>query len=239
MIRVTTKHLRVMPESSEWVSDGLAVSEYVQLEVSDTGCGIPLEDQARVFDPFFTTKSAGHGLGLAVVQGIVRGLGGSINVVSAPGKGTAVQVLLPCAHHGAVTAVSGPLPPAQEPQRYLPGGTILVVEDEEPLRRAVVQMLRKTGYSVIETADGSAAMEVIQAQDSPIDVLVLDITIPGTSSREVYEEAKRLRPKMRMIVTSAYGEDFASNSFPSKIDHFIRKPYRLDDLMELMQSGCS
>jgi PAS domain S-box-containing protein len=97
VIRVTTRCVKVGPDSSAASSDRLADRDYLQLEVSDTGCGMPSVMQARAFDPFFTTKSAGHGLGLAVVQGVVRGIGGAIHLASQPGKGTTVQILLPCA----------------------------------------------------------------------------------------------------------------------------------------------
>jgi PAS domain S-box-containing protein len=239
VIRVTTRHLKATAELFGRIPEGLPAGDYLQLEVSDTGSGIPLDQQARVFDPFFTTKSAGHGLGLAVVQGIVRGLGGAINLVSEPGKGSTFRVVLPSAGVAAVIAPPGQIPTAQKPAGQLPERTILVVEDEDALRRAVVRMLRKTGHQVIETGDGSSAMEAIHSHKGPIDVLLLDITLPGTSSREVYEEARRLRPEMKTIATSAYGEDFAVKSFPGKIDHFIRKPYTIGDLMELMRPTSS
>jgi PAS domain S-box-containing protein len=97
VIRVTTRCVKMGPDSSTAMSDRLADRDYLQLEVYDTGCGIPQQMRANVFDPFFTTKSACHGLGLAVVQGVVRGLGGAIHIASQSGKGTTVQILLPCA----------------------------------------------------------------------------------------------------------------------------------------------
>jgi len=97
-----------------------------------------------------------------------------------------------------------------------------------------VKMLRRAGHFVVEAIDGSAALEAIRAATSALDVLVLDISIPGASSREVFEEAKRLRPRMGLIVTSAYGEDVASEKLGS-IDHFLRKPYRIDDLLDVIR----
>src|SRR5204862_5772904 len=128
---------------------GVAEGAYVKLAVSDTGCGIPTATQARVFDPFFTTKSAGRGLGLAVVNGIVRRLGGAIHLVSEQGKGTTFEIMLPRAEgmagqeHGAVSR-------PEEPEGEMGHLTVLVVEDEDLLRQAVSQMLRKARFLVIE-----------------------------------------------------------------------------------------
>jgi hypothetical protein len=140
--------------------------------------------QAKVFDPFFTTKSAGRERGLAFVQGIVRSLGGAIHLTSEPNRGTTFQVSLPCAETTAGASahaiyVVGEL--AVPPQR----GTILVVEDEVPLRLAVGKMLRKTGFEVFEAGDGSSAIDLLRANGGKIDVILLDMTIPGASSHEV------------------------------------------------------
>ena len=126
------------------------------------GSGMSLETQAKVFDPFFTTKSAGRGLGLAVVHGIVRDLRGSIHIASEPGKGTTFQVLLPCAE-GTAEAASEPISSAAASARPSRACTVLVVEDEDPLRQAVAKMLRKNGFGVLEAADGSAAIDLLRA----------------------------------------------------------------------------
>jgi CheY-like chemotaxis protein len=238
VIRVTTECVTVGRDRSEFIAEDLAESDYLRVEVSDTGCGIPLEAQARVFDPFFTTKSAGHGLGLAVVQGIVRSLHGAIRLESKPGKGSTFQILLPCAETTAEATpdASRTVDSAGPPQH----ATVLVVEDEGPLRQAVSKMLHKSGFSVIEAVDGSAALEAIRGRETPIDVLFLDITLPGTTSLEVLEEGERLRPKMSVIVTSAYAEDLAAASLQRRIEFFIRKPYRVGALVDLIrQSLCS
>ena len=219
-------------------SEELAQGDYVRLEVSDTGCGISAETQARVFDPFFTTKLAGHGLGLAVVRGIVRALGGAIRIVSAPGKGTAVQILLPCAEQRA-TETSGTDLPASKETQGVKEATILVVEDEDLLREAILKSLRKVGFMVLEASNGSAALDLIRTFKDPIEMLLLDITLPGTSSRQVFEEAKRLRPFMRVIVSSAYSEETAVTWLMGRFQRFIRKPYRLDLLTESIREVLS
>src|SRR5204863_8770625 len=113
VIRVSTKRVTAGEDSFETTGERLGESDYVQLEVSDTGTGMSVEMQAKVFDPFFTTKSGGHGLGLAVVHGIVRSLGGAIHVTSAPGKGTTFRVFLPCEPVRSVTAPSAVSRPVQ------------------------------------------------------------------------------------------------------------------------------
>jgi two-component system cell cycle sensor histidine kinase/response regulator CckA len=237
VIRVTTGQLSVGPESSLLAADRTAAGRYVQLVVSDTGRGMTPEMQARVFDPFFTTKAAGsHGLGLAVIQGIVDRLHGTIRLSSAPGNGTTFQILLPAGEpmaaqiHSAITRV-------ENETLAVRVATILVVDDEDLLRQAVSKMLRKKGLSVLEAGDGSAALDLIRGGKDDIDVLLLDITLPGASSREVYEEAKRLRPDRPVIVTSAHSREVAASSLAGRVDHFIRKPFSLGDLIDLIREA--
>jgi PAS domain S-box-containing protein len=204
----------------------------VQLQVSDTGCGLSPEAEARIFDPFFSTKSAGRGLGLAVVQGIVRSLNGMIHVESRPGHGATFRVLLPWAE----TPLPDAAPTTAIDQAAAQPAAILLVEDEVFLRQAVATMLRRKGHTVIEAGDGTTALETIRARPSAIDVVLLDITIPGASSREVFAEAIRLAPAIRIIATSAYSESEAAATLGGR-PYFIRKPYRLAELLELVRKA--
>jgi CheY-like chemotaxis protein len=238
VIRVTTGLVTVGRDLPLAVSERLTEGNYLQLEVSDTGRGMTPEMQAKVFDPFFTTKLAGHGLGLAVVQGIVRSLNGAIRMVSARGKGTIFQILLPCADETAQISLST-ISRAAEKTVGSPEAAILVVEDEDLIRQAASKMLRKKGFSVMEASNGTAALEVIRAHKDDIDVLLLDITLPGASSREVFEEAKRLRPDLPVIVTSANNEEMAAAALAGKVERFIRKPFGLDDLIGLVRASLS
>jgi PAS domain S-box-containing protein len=235
-IQVSTQRITLGPDSPGL--DRLAEGEYVQLEVSDTGQGMSPETLARVFDPFFSTKSAGRGLGLSVVHAIVDGLGGTTHLASELGRGTTFRILLPRA--GAISgAVRKPVSYADQTDLPSQAITILLVEDEHTLREAASKMLNRQGFSVIEASDGSAALEMIRAQKTPIDVLLLDVTLPGTPAREILEEARRLRPGMRVVVTTAYSEEMAVASLQTTFDHFVRKPYRIKDLVELIQNKFS
>jgi CheY-like chemotaxis protein len=208
----------------------------VVLEVSDNGCGMSREMQAKVFDPFFTTRSAGHGLGLAVVQGIVRNLGGTIQLASELGQGTTFRILLPCMSTEAGEATGSAGSAAKTARASLPV-TILIVEDEEALRLAVAKALRKMGARVLEAANGSAAIDLLRDAGSRIDVLLLDLTIPGPSSQEVLAEAVRFQPDSRVLLTSAYSEEMAAASMKSPIVRgFVRKPFPLADLVQTFRT---
>jgi two-component system cell cycle sensor histidine kinase/response regulator CckA len=237
IIRVTTG--RVTPGRAPTITKGPAEGSYLQLEVSDTGCGMSQETQAKVFDPFFSTKGAGHGLGLAVVHGIVRGLRGAIHITSEPGQGTTIRILLPCAET-TVEATRDPMSDAGESARPSQESIVLVVEDEDALRQPVVAMLRMTGFTVLEAADGAAAIDLLRANGGKIDVILLDMTIPGASSHEVVAEAAQARPNIRVILTSAYSQEMLKPPMSaSQIHGFIRKPYQFGDLVHTIRKASS
>ncbi len=234
VIRVLTERV-TSPNVPEALN--LPKGAYVRIEVSDNGTGIALENQRRLFDPFFTTKFAGRGMGLAVVQRTVHMHGGTVRVVSSVGKGTSVEILLPSSGEtvpangavGAVRSISGESVPST-------GRTILVVEDELPLLHAVSKLLQRRGFSVIQARDGSAGVEALRTHKDELDALLLDVTLPGVSSREVLLEAHRLNPDLEVILTSAYSQESVAATFSGlEFARFIRKPFVIDDLVKLLR----
>ncbi len=221
-------------QDGSFAGGGLISSgDYVRLTVSDTGRGMSEETIARAFDPFYTTKFLGRGLGLSVVQGIVRSHGGAVRVSSKPAAGTTFDVLLPCAGTAAPAPPpdSAPLPSGELPAR---GGTVLLVEDETILRGAVKKGLEKRGFTVTGASDGENALQLFQSQ--PFDAVLLDLTLPGIAGLDVYRELTRMKPELPVILTSGYdlsdpkwAEAAAQGSAP-----FLRKPYRIGDVTNLL-----
>lgn len=164
--------------------DFLEAGPLVRLSVSDTGEGMDATTRERVFEPFFTTKRGGKGtgMGLATVYGIVRQHGGFIEVDSAPGKGSRFDIHLPLSDQPASTHVA-------TGRREPVGGTetILVVEDEDTVRNAVVQMLAGVGYRVIEAEDGKGALDLIAGNGTTIDLVLSDVVMPKMGGRELFE----------------------------------------------------
>jgi two-component system cell cycle sensor histidine kinase/response regulator CckA len=231
VISVTAARVRGSPGDS---APNLGRSDYVCLDVSDTGYGMTEEVQSKIFDPFFTTKFPGRGLGLAVVKGIVRSHDGAIKVVSAPGRGSRFEILLPCSsepacegHDEAVSSATG--------QVVSFSGAVLIVEDEDALRLAVSKILRRKGYTVIEAANGDTGVSLLRDSAQEIDVVLLDLTLPGLSSREVLSELRRLRSDVKVIVTSAYSRDQVQTTLGGQQPWlYIRKPYRINELTDLL-----
>lgn len=214
---------------------GKGSHDWVRLMVCDTGHGMPDDIRERIFEPFFTTKANGRGMGLSVVRGIVRAHGGSISVTSAPGNGCSFEILLPGAPRDAVSAGDGIAARAA----VGPGGahsTVLLIEDEDTLREAVTGLLRRRGFKVIETGDGSSAIDLFRRNQRDIGTVLLDVSLPGRSSREVLQQMRSERPEVRFVLTSAYGYETAIAAVGNqRTPEFLRKPYRLQDLVNLLK----
>jgi DNA-binding NtrC family response regulator len=167
----------------------------------------------------------------------VRSLGGAIHLRSELDEGTTFEVLLPCAERAAYTTSLGGNGETvvAPPQR----GTVLVVEDEAPLREAVVKMLRKAGFVVFEAADGASAIARLRADGDEVDVMLLDLTIPGASHHQVVAEAAKAKPNIGVVLTSAYGQEMIGEMSPLQIRGFIRKPFQFGDLLNTLRNALS
>jgi CheY-like chemotaxis protein len=217
---------------------GLTHTEYVQVEVADTGPGMDDETKTRMFDPFFTTKTGGRGLGLAVVRGVVRAHDGMIKLVSSPGCGATFQVLLPCLPR---CSASGPeaengTTEGAAAQKLFASRTVLMIEDEKMLRASVAAMLRKRGLTVIEAEDGNHGVERFIADRPRIDAVLLDLTLPGKTGRAVLEELQGIAPDVKVIVTSAYGQEHVRHLLGGlRASGYIQKPYRIAQVETVLQ----
>ncbi|HUR94601.1 MAG TPA: PAS domain S-box protein [Gemmatimonadales bacterium] len=184
----------------------LPPGQYVTVAVRDTGVGMTRDVMERIFEPFFTTKAPGHGtgLGLSTVYGIVVQSGGQVFAESESGAGSTFTIYLPA--HGAEPEPVAPAPP--HPQvRGRGAETVLLVEDEELVRQLTREILRRNGYRVLEAPDGVAAMALLRTHPGVIDLLLTDVVMPRMSGRELVEQARPLRPDMRVLYVSGYSEE--------------------------------
>jgi signal transduction histidine kinase/CheY-like chemotaxis protein len=211
----------------------LAPGTFLTLEVSDTGKGMPPEVQARIFEPFFTTKFTGRGLGLAAMQGILRGHYGGIRVYSEVGKGSTFKLVFP-AGVGMVAAADS----TGEVADWVGTGTILVVDDEEGVRLVAADLLESMGFEVILAEDGLQALERFRENSTVIRAVLMDLTMPRLDGVETFRELRRLDPGCRVVLTSGYNEQEAIQDFQGKgLVAFVKKPFLRRDLMAAMQKA--
>jgi PAS domain S-box-containing protein len=209
------------------------------VEIADSGAGIPPETLAKIFDPFFTTKFTGRGLGLAAVQGIVLRHGGTVAVRTAAGSGSVFRICFPAlapatAPPGAAAAAAPASPPAQG-ARWRSSGTVLLVDDEEPVRRMATRMLKAFGFEVLEAVDGRAAVAVAAAHPG-LRAVLLDLTMPHLDGRETFRELRRLRADLPVVLCSGYDVLESADRFSGMdFSGFLQKPYRLDDLVRVLR----
>ena len=188
----------------------LAAGKYILLAVSDTGSGMDEAIVSRIFEPFFTTKEIGKGtgLGLSTVYGIVKQSAGHILVYSEPGHGTTFKIYFPSADHkiGLTSKVDVE---AVGPKRY--GNTILLVEDDEIMRRLTRQLLQEHGYTVVEADDGKSALEVLESHQGPIDLLLTDVVMRRMSGPELAERLSASHPTLKVVYMSGYTGELMTN----------------------------
>jgi signal transduction histidine kinase/ActR/RegA family two-component response regulator len=207
---------------------GVPAGRYVVISVSDTGCGMDEEMKAKIFEPFFTTKEkgVGTGLGLATVHGIIKQNGGHISVISEPGVGTTFMICLP--------RVDAPAEETREiPAPVVPTGTetILLVEDEEMVRRLAQAILERLGYHVLEVDQAGDAHRLCESHPEPIHLLLTDVVMPDLNGRELFERVRGLRPDMKVLFMSGYTQDvIAQHGVLEQGIDLIEKPFSVQGL---------
>jgi two-component system, cell cycle sensor histidine kinase and response regulator CckA len=210
---------------------GVKPGAYVRLCVTDNGCGMDQQTTAQIFEPFFTTKEPGKGtgLGLSTVYGIVKQSGGNIWVYSEPGHGTTFKIYLPrVASEKSVAA-----PTRLQTAPYEGGGeTVLLVEDEEAVRKLAKRTLDAAGYRVLAAADGHEALLLCEGLNEPLHLLVTDVIMPRMGGRELAERLAAKRPGLKVLFTSGYTEDaILRNGVLRHGAQFIGKPFNMSDLV--------
>ncbi len=233
LVRTGEQHLQ-----EEFLRGALRGSEldpgqYVCLEVSDSGSGMDEETQARIFEPFFTTKFTGRGLGLAAVDGIVRGHKGAVRVKSTPKVGTTFTVVLPVPQKRTAPPRQAEQPLLQKPHRT---ETILVVDDEEFVLKTAKFSLERHGYRVLVAQSGKAAVEILKRDTGHVSLAVLDLSMPEMSGMETLVALRMIRPDLEVLISSGYSESESLRLFAGhEISGFVQKPYTATGLVAKVQ----
>jgi nitrogen-specific signal transduction histidine kinase len=199
---------------------GVKPGSFAVLAVTDTGCGMDAETVERIFEPFFTTKPDGTGLGLAMAHGIVAQSGGTIGVDSQPGVGTTFKIYLPLSQPSAS--------PQPAPVGAGAGETILVVDDDPQVREVVARMLETDGYLVLRASGGDEARMLLTTAGGPVDLLLVDLVMPGAGGREVAANLREVQPEAAVLHMSGYTDDPLVQR--GVLDAFIEKPFSSEEL---------
>jgi nitrogen-specific signal transduction histidine kinase/CheY-like chemotaxis protein len=237
LIRIQTQVQDYDPENSFfWQYTGLPLEggRYVRLDVRDNGVGMDEATLGKIFDPFFTTKFTGRGLGLAVVLGIMRGHKGGLRVTSTPGKGSQFTLLFPTSQK--VNTIE-----SEQPAAYLQTGSragmILVIDDEEPVREAVTDILEIEGIQVITAASGLEGIELFSRRFREIDLVLLDLSMPGLGGAETFRRLQEIDNTIPILLSSGYNQSEVDRRFTGEEPAgFLQKPYSADVLVvEIMR----
>lgn len=227
-------------ECASFKDASLIAADYVAIEVEDFGHGIPPDVKDKIFEPFFTTKEIGKGtgLGLAMVYGIVKQTGGSIFCTSTPGEGTTFTILLPRYAAEEAGRVVGPESTKVQAADLTGCGTILLVEDEEAVRAFGARALASRGYTVLQATTGVEALEVVDANEGRIDLVVSDVVMPEMDGPTLLGELRKRGIKAKVIFVSGYAEDAFERNLPEGEDFaFLPKPFSIKQLVEAVK-GC-
>jgi PAS domain S-box-containing protein len=224
----------VLDERFSVTSPGAVPGEYVLLSISDTGHGMPPNVIEHIFEPFYTTKEAGKGtgLGLAMVYGIVKGHGGHINCSSRVGEGTVFDLYFP------VLQMEVSRLPEERPEEAIPRGSeaILLVDDEESLLDIGKEMLKRHGYHVLTANSGEKAIEAYDREGKTVDLVILDLNMPGMGGLKCLAALRDMNPGARVIIASGYlADDQLRESVRFGASAFVAKPYKLEDLLRAVR----
>jgi len=210
------------------------VGRHVMLTVTDTGAGMSSEVMERIFEPFYTTKDKGlgTGLGLSTVYGIVRQSEGNIGVTSEVGRGTTFRVVLP-----RVDAKDIPRRPAAGSSEVRGNETVLIVEDEQSVRKLTSRILRSAGYNVVTAANGGEALLECERSEAEIDLVLTDVVMPRMSGKELVDRLAKVLPAVRVLYMSGYTNNaIAQHGVLDEGVHFIAKPFHGTDLLSKVRA---
>jgi CheY-like chemotaxis protein/two-component sensor histidine kinase len=219
--------------SESWTETAPGSNRYVLVSVADTGQGMMAETKSRLFEPFFTTKEHGKGtgLGLAVVDGIVRQTGGHVEVDSELGRGTLFKIFFPATDRQASAEAS------QEDESRLRGSeTVLVVEDDPGVRTMTRTALERFGYHVLVAGDGDEAVRVAVQHGGPIALVVTDVLMPGSTGPQTVERLRAIHPSVSALFVSGYAADAVPPPALSQRASFLQKPFTPAVLVAKMRS---
>jgi signal transduction histidine kinase/CheY-like chemotaxis protein len=216
---------RTLKETSEkyaqYTGQPLPAGEYLYLTVEDDAAGMPPESLPHIFDPFFSTKGEGHGLGLSVVLGIVRGHKGGLFLESSSGEGSRFELLFPVSD---IEARATPEAEAREPSM----GKVLVIDDEDSVREAIVDILSMEEIEVIEAEDGPTGLSRYREFGEEVNLVVLDLSMPGMSGQETFQELLKIDPDVQVLLSSGFTESEILDRFDKrKPAGFLQKPYNI------------
>jgi PAS domain S-box-containing protein len=223
IIRLRTDRVDVSNQSN--LLDG----RYAQIEISDNGSGISLDNQKKIFEPFFTTKGQGRGtgLGLAIVREIIHDYNGRIELTSVPGRGTTFSILLPLIEDTLSQAVAKEERAAVTPLE----GLVLLIDDEEVVRDIGADMLKSLGLNCLTAANGSEGIELFKKNAGEISLVILDIEMPGLTGEKVFQALRELRPDVKILIASGYGKEYLeAEVFKGKIGAYMPKPFKIEQL---------
>ena len=214
---------------------GITPGEYVLLLVSDNGIGMDQQTLSKIFEPFFTTKGVGQGtgLGLSTVYGIVKQNRGFIYVDSEPGRGSSFKVYFP-----RILQEDEPVETAEETALVSGSGTVLLVEDDPMVRKMTTAMLERIGYTVIASEGPREALLFCKQADTPIDLLISDVVMPGMNGRELRDQIQAIKPGVKVLFVSGYTSNvIAGHGVLEEGVHFAEKPFTLNDLARKVQEA--